>query len=133
LIDDDGKPQVMQSNKPIKSFVKPEEQADNDVWIEYAENFTLSNYDTERHALQAYNEVIDRFRQRYQEPQKAAKVIQSFQSNKGDHIVKVDYTPETAIVGPINEKGHFDAILKEGIQMKDLVDKTYKPIKIDIE
>jgi hypothetical protein len=123
----------MQSNRPIKSFVKPDEQAAKGVWIEYAESFTLSNYVTEHHALQAYYEMIDRFRKRYQESQKAAKVIQSFLSNKGDHIVKVNYTPETAIVGPINEKGHFDAILKEGVQMKDLVDKTYKPIKIDIE
>lgn len=129
----DGKPQAMQSSEPVKSVAVPGDDADAMVWMQYAESFTVSSFDTPDNARLAYQEQIRRFRAQTSNPLKAERKIQSFRQNKGEYIQKVDYTPDTALVGPVNEHGHFNAILKEGVELADLVDPDFTPLKIDIE
>lgn len=58
--------------------------------------------------------------------------VDNWIKNKGDHIVKVDYTPETAIVGPDEDGIHKQVFLFEDIDASSLIDTNFSPIKINI-
>lgn len=58
--------------------------------------------------------------------------IKKWISKKGQYIIKVDYTPETAIVGPQEDGTHKQALLYSDVDVETLIDKTFEPIKIDL-
>lgn len=51
----------------------------------------------------------------------------------GVHIVRVHYSPDVAVCSPIEEDGHFEALLAENTDWEKLVDQTFKPYRINIK
>lgn len=131
LIKDDSLPQLFQSNdsRNVDDLESPPLESPKELILEYVSNFTLSNYDTQEHAEEVYLKWIEKFSKR----KDASIRIQNWIRKIGLHIVKVDYTSDKALIGPIEGNGHVEALLADGVDMESLLDTNFEPYKIDIK
>lgn len=132
-ISDDFKPQIFQENSPIapEEIKIPPADAPKKVIFDYTDRFTLSNYVTIEDAKAEWNNTLGR-RLKGKPEERKKSIIEKWIKSKGEYVVKVDYTEDTAIVGPQSDDGaHKQAFLFEGIDGASLIDKTFKPIKIE--
>lgn len=133
IIPDDFKPQIFQDCNPNtpEGLIKPSEDDPKEVILEYTNWFTLSHYITPDEALNHWKYLLAKRIEGKSEEKKKIQV-DNWIKNKGDHIVKVDYTPETAIVGPYEDGIHKQVFLFEDIDASSLIDTNFSPIKINI-
>lgn len=128
-IKDDFRPQIFQENdsRTPEEIRPPLVDAPNGIILKYVDLFTLSNYDTSENAEKAYRYWVEKLRN------KSTKALEEFIQNKGDYIVKVNYTEDVAILNEPDKKGHFQALMFENVDYENLIDKTFVPIKIEIK
>lgn len=133
IISDDFKPQIFQDCNPNtpERLIKPSENDPKEVVLEYTSWFTLSHYVTPDDAINEWKHFLNKLIKGKSEEKKKIK-IDNWIRNKGDHIVKLDYTPETAIVGPNGDGIHKQVFLFEDVDASSLVDDSFSPIKINI-
>ena len=131
MIDDDSKPQIFQDcdSRNIEQMMVPNSDAPRIIINQYVNSFTISNFDTYEHAETKYLEIIQRMKRKNHYEEK----IENFIKQKGTHIIKVNYTPDTAIVNEPDKTGHFQALLFENINLNDLVDESVQPRRIDLK
>lgn len=130
---DDFKPQVFQENNPNspEDIKIPPADAPKDVILEYTDWFTLSSYVTSDAAIKEWCDTLTRRLKRKKTEESRKAEIEKWIRNKGEYVVKVDYTEETAMVGPQDDGIHKQAFVFEGIDAASLVDQAFKPIKIE--
>ena len=128
-IKDDFKPQIFQESdsRTPEKIRPPQLDAPDGIILKYVDNFTLSNYDTSENAEKAYRYWVEKL------SKKSTKALEEFIQNKGDYIVKVNYTEDVAILNEPDKKGHFQVLMFENVDYENLVDKAFVPIKIEIE
>lgn len=131
LIPDDSLPQIFQENdsRCVDDLNRPSADDPVGVVLDYVGNFTLSNYDTLEHAEEVYQSWVDKFAKR----KDAKERIRQWIEKVGIHIVRVHYSPDVAVCSPIEEDGHFEALLAESTDWEKLVDQTFKPYRINIK
>lgn len=132
LNSDDFKPQIYQESNPVspEDVKVPPADASKAVILEYTDRFTLSNYTTPENAINEWVNTIKRRTKGKSEAKKQA-IIEKWKKAKGQYVVKVDYTQETAIIGPQDDSIHKQAFLFEGVAGASLIDKAFQPIKIE--
>lgn len=124
----DGLPQLFQADNPVNvdSLISPTADAPLEVRINFVNNFSLSHFTSQEAAIKRFLYLYNRLSKK-----KGQATAQEFALNKGQWVVKMNYTPETARLGDPDEKtGHVDVFLEKSADFKSLIDKEYEPINI---
>lgn len=131
IISDDFKPQIFQDCNPNtpENLLKPSKDDPKAVVLGYTDWFTLSHYVTPEDAIKEWKHLLEK-RIKGKSEEKTKSQVDNWIRNKGDHIVKVDYTPETAIVGPSGDGIHKQVFLFEDVDASSLIDTSFSPIKL---
>lgn len=132
IASDDFKPQIFQtriSSSP-EDLKRPETNAPKEIILDYVGWFTLSNFTTLEHAIAEWQRLLKQ-RLRGKSEKKRSGIIEKWMQNKGEYVVKVNYTPDTAMIGPKDDGIHKQAFLFEGVDGSSLVDKAFEPVKIE--
>lgn len=129
-IPDDFLPQIFQEAdaRTVDSLDVPSIGSPDYVILDYVGNFTLSNFDSIESAEQRYNEVVARFSKK----KDADERIKNWIAKKGLYVEKIDYTESTALVGEHDSNGHIGTLIAEGVNVEDLIDRSFEPYKINV-
>ena len=130
---DDYRPQIFQESNPMcpEQLGVPPVDAPRGVILDYVSWFSLSNFVSVESATEEWRRILSKRISNVSEKKILAE-IKKWISKKGQYIIKVDYTPETAIVGPQDDGTHKQALLYSDVDVETLIDKTFEPIKIDL-
>ena len=133
-IPDDFKPQIFQENNPIgvDDLACPDADAPDEVKLEYVGRFTLSGFVTPEDAVDEWKRNLSKRTEKVKDVDKKRQKTEKWIADKGQYVYKVDYTVDTALVGPQSDGIHKQAFLLEGVDPETLIDSAFKPIKIDI-
>lgn len=133
LEDDDFKPQVFQENNPlsVEQLMVPDVDTPKEVKLEYISNFCLSHFTTEKSAELEYLKAFEK-RSKNKSEDRYRKIKENFIRKKGEYIQKINYTVDSALIGPDNNN-HRDVLLMEDCNPQELIDKDYKPKRIDLK
>lgn len=133
-IPDDFKPQIFQENNPnsVEDLVCPDPDAPDEVKLEHVGRFTLSGFVTPEDAVDEWKRNLHKRTEKVKDADRKQKKIEKWIADKGQYVYKVDYTIDTAMVGPRGDGVHKQVFLFDGIEPRDLIDPTFEPIKIDI-
>ncbi len=133
-IPDDFKPQIFQENNPIgvDDLACPDADAPDEVKLEYVGRFTLSGFVTPEDAVDEWKRNLCKRTEKVKDVEKKRQKTEKWIADKGQYVYKVDYTVDSAMVGPQNDGIHKQAFLFEGVDPETLIDSAFKPIKIDI-
>lgn len=129
-IPDDFLPQIFQEadTRDVDSLEVPSVDDPDFVILKYVDNFTLSNFDSIESAERRYNDVVTRFSKR----KDADMRILDWIEKKGLYIEKIDYSESTALVGECDSSGHIETLIAEGVNVEDLIDRSFEPYKINV-
>lgn len=132
FIADDFRQQIYQEGNPNnpETLHKPGLDAPKEVILEYIDNFTFSNYLTIEDAKRLWRETLQNRIKKVAECKKEREK-QRWIQKKGQYIIKVNYTKDTGIVGLQDDDVHKLALLYDGVNFEDLIDKSFTPVKID--
>lgn len=133
-VPDDFKPQIYQENSRISpdDLKVPDVNAPKKVILQYTSRFTLSHFESPDEAIKAWQESHANLLKKYK-PEKRAEITGSWIKNKGQYVIKVDYTEDSGLIGPQSNGPHKEIFLFEGIDASSLIDKSFPPIKIEIQ
>jgi hypothetical protein len=56
-----------------------------------------------------------------------------FVNQKGGYIVKLNITKDKALMDKTQDNGHTQILLREGVHIQNLVDKSFTPVKIKLD
>jgi len=134
LVKDDYLPQIFQEKNPNSpdTLKKPALGAPKEVIIDYIDNFTFSCYLTIEDAKQEWRNQLE-WRMGRAKESKRENIKENFIENKGQYIIKIDYTKEVARIGLQDDDAHKIALLYDGVDFADLIDKSFTPIKIELK
>lgn len=133
LENDDFEPQIFQESNPmsLEQLTVPDVDTPKDVKLDYVSNFCLSHFTSEKAAQEEYLKAFEK-RAKNKPEDRYRKIKENFIRKKGEYIQKIDYTPESALIGPDNNN-HRDVLLMKDCNPRELIDKSYKPKRIDLE
>lgn len=124
--DDDFTPQIFQQKlADTKGAIeKPHHDASKEVILDYINQFTISVFDTEEHAVQAYQAICRKM--------KVAARLESFKQHKGEFVYRIKVTDTMGLLDEASASGHIQILLREGVTKENLIDKSFHPKKIDL-
>lgn len=133
LEDDDFEPQIFQESSPLslEQLTAPDVDTPKEVRYDYISYFCLSHFTSEKAAEEEYLKAFEK-RTKNQSENRYRKIRESFIRKKGEYIQKINYTPDSALIGPDNNN-HRDVLLMKDCDPKGLIDKEYKPKRIGIK
>lgn len=141
LEDIDSLPQKFQNPDFKEEDIElPPDDASEEAIKEFinSDYFTLSHYETAVQAEVAYSsslkDRLDKVKGKTEQTKEARRkrVTERFKAKKGEYIQKVHYRYGDALIGKVNESGHFNVLPRKGLTINDVIDLTYKPHKIVI-
>lgn len=135
ITEDDFKPQIFQSVSSMSEddLSIPDIDAPDEVKLEYASWFTLSNFDTPENAVSAWQNRLDNMLKKCKTPEKKEKEIEKWVKKKGQYVTQINYTKESGLIGPCDDDIHKEFFPFEGANIELLIDKDFPPIKIEIK
>lgn len=123
----DASPQVFRDDYPNgpESYPKPAPDAPVEEQLAYMGHFALSHFITAEAARNRFRSIYKNRLKRQGEDK-----AKEFVNQTGGYIVKIDYTPETARVGMADKHGHVEVYPAKGIDIEQLIDRSFAPIKM---
>lgn len=133
LVEDDFKPQIFQESSPLslEQLMVPDVDTPKDVKLGYISYFCLSHFTTEKSAEEEYLKAFEK-RSKNKSEARYQKIKEDFIRKKGEYIQKINYTSDSALIGP-DENNHRNVLLMDNCNPQELIDKDYKPKRIDLK
>lgn len=133
-VPDDFKPQIFQDISTIfpEKMKAPEANAPKEVILQYTSRFTLSHFVSPDEAIKAWQQSLC-YLLKKAKPEKQAEKTENWINKKGQYVVKIDYTEESGLIGPQTDGSHKEIFLYEETDVASLIDRTFQPIKIEIQ
>lgn len=133
-VPDDFKPQIFQDISTIspEKMKAPEVDALEEAILQYTSRFTLSHFVTPDEAMKAWQQSLGNLLKKVK-PEKQAEKTENWIKKKGQYVVKINYTEESGLIGPQTDGSHKEIFLYEETDVASLIDRTFPPIKIEIQ
>lgn len=134
IIPDDFKPQIFQSGTSFSpdDLRIPASDAPKEVVLEHISWYTLSHFVSSEDAVKAWHTSLNNLLKKAK-PEKKDKITEHWIEKKGQYIVKVDYTKSAGLIGPQGDGIHKEIFPFKDVDVASLIDKTFQPIKIEIQ
>jgi hypothetical protein len=126
MIDDDDLPQIFQESDPhsVDDMIKPKPDDPDYVKRSYVSRFSYSCFIAQKSAEDRFCEIWNKMK---------TKNRDRFVNQKGGYIVKLNITKDKALMDKTQDNGHTQILLREGVHIQNLVDKSFTPVKIKLD
>lgn len=132
-IEDDFLPQIFQeaSSMSVDILKEPSADAPKEVILEYTSWFTLSNFVSLEDAIKVWQLNLGKAVKK--KTDNRDKAIRRWIDKKGQYVMKIDYTKESGLIGPQGDGIHKEIFPFQDVDIASLVDKSFQPVKIEIQ